>query len=474
MCVEYDVPDRGERGDRSGLVDALVQDLADFTFLVGQHQIGVDGGVELAVAVVDLQRREPRVHPEGARLVGNDRHDARANLLVAQQFFEGPDRRHGGGDFLVARPLLQGCVDVAPRQPQRLGLGAPLGDEAAERVAPLEQVADLRGLRAGVVVRRQVGVLLELLVADRDPDGVAEVLEVLQRKLFHLMRGVAALEVRAQRVALDGLGQDHRRLTLVVDRGPVGGVDLAVVVTAALEVPDLGVGHRLDERLGARVAAEEVVAHVRTVVGLVGLVVAVGRGVHQVHQRAVAVGVQQRIPLAAPHHLDDVPAGAAEERLQFLDDLAVTANRAVEALQVAVDDEGQVVQALVGGHLDQAAALRLVHLAVAEERPHVLVGGVLEAAVVQVVVEPGLIDRVHRAQAHRHRREFPEVGHQPRVRVGRQAAAGMAVLLAEAVELVGGQPALQERPGVDAGGGVALNEHLVAAAGMRTCRGRSG
>ena len=43
----------------------------------------------------------------------------------------------------------------------------------------------------------------------------------------------------------------------------------------------------------------------------------------------------------------------------------------------------------------------------------------------------------------------------------------MAVLLAEAVELVGGQPALQERPRVDAGGGVALDEHLVAAAGMR-------
>ena len=47
--------DRGERGDRSGLVDALVQDLAGGTFLVGQHQFGVDGGVELAVAVVDLQ-----------------------------------------------------------------------------------------------------------------------------------------------------------------------------------------------------------------------------------------------------------------------------------------------------------------------------------------------------------------------------------------------------------------------------------
>ena len=90
-----------------------------------------------------------------------------------------------------------------------------------------------------MVVRRQVRVLLELGVGDRDPHRVAEVLQVLQRKLLHLVRGVAALEVRAQRVALDGLGQDHRRLTLVLDRGAVGGVDLAVVVAAALEVPDL-------------------------------------------------------------------------------------------------------------------------------------------------------------------------------------------------------------------------------------------
>src|SRR5690349_2702694 len=52
------------------------------------------------------------------------------------------------------------------------------------------------------------------------------------------------------------------------------------------------------------------------------------------------------------------------------------------------------------------------------------------------------------------------------MRVRRQPAAGMAVLLAEAVELVGREPALQERAGVDPGGGVALDENLVAAAGM--------
>jgi hypothetical protein len=75
------------------------------------------------------------------------------------------------------------------------------------------------------------------------------------------------------------------------------------------------------------------------------------------------------VPVAAPDHLDDVPAGAAEDRLEFLDDLAVAAHRAVEPLQVAVDDEDQVVELLARGERDGAERLGLVGLAVAEERP---------------------------------------------------------------------------------------------------------
>ena len=111
--------------------------------------------------------------------------------------------------------------------------------------------------------------------------------------------------------------------------------------------------------------------------------------------------------------------------------------------------------------------LDLVELAVAEERPDVLRRGVLDAAVVQVAVHPGLRDGVHRAQAHRHRRVFPERRHQAGVRVGRQTAGRMRDLLPEAVHGVGGQPALEEGPGVHAGRGVALEEDVVTAAGVR-------
>ena len=187
-------------------------------------------------------------------------------------------------------------------------------------------------------------------------------------------------------------------------------------------------------------------------------------------QGAVAVGREQRVPAATPDDLDDVPAGAPEERLELLDDLAVAAHRSVEALEVAVDDEVEVVELLAGRELQQATRLGLVHLAVTEEGPHLLLAGVLEAPVVQVLVELRLVDRVHRAEAHGHGRELPEVRHQARVRVGRdrqrRAVDDVRLLLAEAVEPLGRDAALEEGAGVHAGGGVALEEDLVAAAGV--------
>src|SRR6185312_10689452 len=155
------------------------------------------------------------------------------------------------------------------------------------------------------------------------------------------------------------------------------------------------------------------------------------------------------IPVTAPDHLDDVPAGAEEVGLQLLNDLAVAADGTVETLQVAVDDEDQVVELFARRNPDGAERLRLVHLAVAEERPHPAAAGVTQLAVEQVAVEAGLVDRVDRAKAHGNGRELPEVGHEPRVRIGRQAAG--ADFLAEAVELALGEPPLQVGTGVEAG-----------------------
>ena len=57
--------------------------------------------------------------------------------------------------------------------------------------------------------------------------------------------------------------------------------------------------------------------------------------------------------------------------------------------------------------------------------------------------------------------KFPELGHQPRMRIRRQAAAWLQ-LAAEVLEVLFGQAAFEKRAGVHAGRGVALEVDLVA------------
>jgi hypothetical protein len=153
-----------------------------------------------------------------------------------------------------------------------------------------------------------------------------------------------------------------------------------------------------------------------------------GRG-EPAQERVRGVAREQHVPLRAPQHLDDVPAGAGEERLQLLHDLSVAAHRPVEPLQVAVDHEGQVVERLARRQRQGGDRLRLVHLAVAEDAPHVPPRRVDEVAVGQVAHEARLVDGVDRPDPHRPGRELPQGRHQPRVRIGAEPLA--AHLLAE-------------------------------------------
>jgi hypothetical protein len=152
---------------------------------------------------------------------------------------------------------------------------------------------------------------------------------------------------------------------------------------------------------------------------------------------------------------------AAELALELLDDLAVAAHRAVQALQVAVDDEDQVVQVLARRQADGAQGLGFVHLAVAAEHPDLAVLGVGDAARMQVLEEARLVDSHQRAQAHGDSGELPELGHQLGVRVAGQALA--VHFLAEVVELLLGQAPFEEGAGIDAGGAVALDVEQVTA-----------
>ena len=64
----------------------------------------------------------------------------------------------------------------------------------------------------------------------------------LSDSLAHLLRLVGdhlAFASLAHAVALYGLGQNERRLSLVIVGGLVGGINLCRVVTAARQLPDL-------------------------------------------------------------------------------------------------------------------------------------------------------------------------------------------------------------------------------------------
>ena len=92
--------------------------------------------------------------------------------------------------------------------------------------------------------------------------------------------------------------------------------------------------------------SEEMLTDIGAVLRLVVLVFTVDTLFHALPEDASDVSRQQLIPARSPEDLDDVPAGAAEVGLEFLDDLAVSSHRPVEPLQIAIDNKDQIVEML--------------------------------------------------------------------------------------------------------------------------------
>ena len=158
-----------------------------------------------------------------------------------------------------------------------------------------------------------------------------------------LVCDVAAFAGLAQAVAFDRAGENYGGRALVLYGSAVGGVDLVGVVATEAQSPQLIVTEVGHHALQARVDTPEVLAYVCATGHRVLLVLAVDNRAHAIGQEAVVVLGEQGVPVAAPDDLDDVPADAAEDGLQLLNDLAVAAHRAVQPLQVAVHDEDEVV-----------------------------------------------------------------------------------------------------------------------------------
>ena len=146
------------------------------------------------------------------------------------------------------------------------------------------QVLDFRAVRRWSVERR-VG---DLVVRDGDIEAIAEgCLEGILAHLLLLVGDVLALASFTHAVTLDGLGQDHCGLSCVFRRFRVGGVDLVGIVPAAVQAPDVLVGHVRHHLFQLGVLAEEKVASVFTALGLEGLVFAVDRLFHALSQQSL-------------------------------------------------------------------------------------------------------------------------------------------------------------------------------------------
>mmetsp|Transcript_37037 Transcript_37037/g.117885 ORF Transcript_37037/g.117885 Transcript_37037/m.117885 type:complete len:813 (-) Transcript_37037:807-3245(-) len=460
---------RGDPGhDGAALADALLEDLAVGCLRVLHDLVGVHGRVVLAEGRVDLEDREEGVQAEGPGLVGDHQGHARPELPGLHHLAQDLREAHGRADLpaLGARVEHVEGLLVGRQLDQGRDLGRLARGQVAAQLGPaLGHVLGLRGVRAGV--HEVAGVRdLQLLVADGDAERIAESGHVRVGHHLLLVHGVPAQE-GLQAVALQRLDEDHRGPAAhlgVLLRLLHGRVDLGFVVAAGrLEgVQQLLVApvrHAVQEP----VLLEDVLPHQGAVrLGVEPLAVAVQRGLQGLDEPAVVVCLDELGELLPPDELDDIEAGAAEGALKLLHDLGVAAHGAVEPLVVAVHDEDHVVQLLAAGDRDGRDGLGLVHLTVAHEGPDAALGGVRQAAQVQVAEEPGLVDRAQGAEAHGDRGVLPKLGHEPRVRVAGDAPA--ARLAAEVHEVLDVQPALEEGPRVGAGRRMALHPDAVAPA----------
>ena len=195
--------------------------------------------------------------------------------------------------------------------------------------------------------------------------------------------------------------------------------------------------------------AKKMLAGKRAALGLEILVFAIDAFFHPLAQQTLVVACQQRIPARTPDDLDHIPTGAEKRRFQFLDNLAVTPDRSVESLQVAVDDKNQVVQFFAHRHGDRAQRFRFIRFTVTEETPDLAIVGRDDPAVLHVTAVTSLVNRHHRAQTHRDCRELPEIRHQPWMRIRWQAvAANFAAKRPQSLLI---EPTFEKGARVDAG-----------------------
>src|SRR5690554_2297582 len=440
----------------TSFVNALLHDLAFLVFPVIHDLVAVLGHVLLPLGGVDTQLPEHAFHTEGAGFIGHNGHHAFANPLVFHQRGQDAHERHGGGDFTATGAFQHLLEDIQFRNLQRLAVLVALGIETTQLLPALLHIDQFRAVRRRTVIRH----VFQFFVLQRNTEAVTEGFQGVDVQLLQRVCRVLGFTCCTKTIALDGVGQNHGGLAVrVVYRLVVGRVNLVRVVATTVQLLDIFV-RKVFRQLGQlRMFAEELLAGIGRALERQVLQFAIAQLVHGPLHHAVFVFLEQRIPHAAPDHLDHIPAGTTEHAFQFLDNLAVAPYRTVQALQVAVNHPDQVVLLLAAGLGDRTQGFRLIALTIAHKCPHLAAVHVDQLTAVQVLHDVGLVDRLDRPQTHGYGRELPVIRHQPGVRVRRQTFA--VYFFAVLVQLLFTETAFQEGAGIYARRCVALEVHQV-------------
>ena len=239
---------RQERRHGSGLADALLENLAVLGFPIRCDRARIHRFVVLTGRRIDARLGEQAVHAEGARLVRHDGHDVAPETLLPQKLLQHAHHGHGGRHRATAGAVEHVLEERQRRRFENRTVHGALRQRATQGLPTVLEVAHLVA-----VVRRPVEVgPLDLLPGQGDSQPLRQRQPLGRIQVLLLMDRVAALDVRAEAVALHRLQQQHAGLAGDLLGLLEGRVDLLVVVAAALDGADLLVGeraHQVFERL---------------------------------------------------------------------------------------------------------------------------------------------------------------------------------------------------------------------------------
>ena len=390
----------------TGFVNAFLQNLSGCGFFVEHQLVGILRRVQLTHLREDTELAEHAFHAKSARLIRHDRHDLFADVFVFEQDAEQTHKGHGGRELALFTGFQHRIEGIQSGNFQRLCHRLARG-KSAHRRAAFAQIFHLLAV-FGRTHKRQIG---QLLVSDRNIKTVTEFTQSFFAHLLLLVRRILRFTRLAHTVTFHSLGENDGRFSTVFIGYRVSREHLERVVTAAIQTPDFVVRHIGNQFQQLGIFAEEMLTHISAVFGFVGLVFAVNDFFHALQQQAALVFCQQAIPTASPDDLDDVPARTTEYTFKFLNNLAVAPHRAVQTLQVTVNNKDQVVQLFASGHRNSAQRFRFIGLAVTQKGPHLATIRLRKSTVLQIAHEARLINCHQRAESHRHSGELPKVGH---------------------------------------------------------------